>query len=108
VLHDPDAGEERRLGTAVADHVDRRGRDPIRAQRPQPDQEDPHVADGGEREQALEVVLEERHRRAEEGGQDAGADQDRFERLAVAAERPREDGEVDTPEPVQAELAHRA
>ena len=79
-----------------------------RSEQADADQREPDLADRHEREQALEVVLPERHHRSQERRQHAEADQHRAQPFDVRRQRRLEDGDVDAGDGVDAEVAHHA
>jgi hypothetical protein len=107
-LHDPDAGEQRRLRAAVGDHVHGDRADTGARQQAGTRQKQPDMADRYERQHALQVVLGVRHHRAEHRSRQARHDQHDPHRVRVRRDRAAEDPEHDPHDPEHAELAHRA
>ena len=89
-------------------HVGPRPREPPGIEQGDAGQEHAEMADDREGEQALEVPLQEAHRRAHERGQDSCAQEHRTHGARLARERAREDRPVDAGERVDPEVAHHS
>jgi hypothetical protein len=71
VQDDPDAQEQGRLDQAVADHVNGRAGQAERCEKRDAGQEHARVADGGERQQPLDMPFAEAEQPADHGRQHA-------------------------------------
>ena len=104
----PATHEQRALQEGVTEHEQRCPGEPSGVEHGEPEQEQPGVGDRRERQQSLEVVLEECHHGTDEGSHDADHDEQRPHVGHVQIEGGREDGPVRTRRGEEAELDHHA
>jgi len=94
-----DEQEQATRDEAVVDHLEDRALDALLGEYEQAERDKAHVADRRERDQALEVGLDERHDRAVDDGDQRQDDDDRRERVGrVREKRHREPDEAVGPE----------
>src|SRR5207248_9286503 len=85
-----DAEEERPIHQAVADDVERSSRERARLEQRERGDERSYVADGGERQQALEVSLRAAEQGTDDGRQRAESEEQGAQARVVRAEVSRE------------------